>query len=174
MKIEDFDSPEEFHFYSWLIEANQHGLVSNIKPHPYSFRLSERVTIPFDKHMKTKIKTVNKFILHPHVYTPDFAFCIENDKIRELNLFVENHGKNGKFMIVDVKGGFSKFGDSKQFSINQKWTWDKYGVYVQKIVPEKLFNGSWVPEVCRYTPKQRKPVKKYDGCKTIAEFVGGL
>ena len=47
---------------------------------------------------------------------------------------------------------------------------DAPGVWV-KIVPEKLFKKSFVPEVCRFTPKRRQPVKKYFGVKTISEFL---
>lgn len=165
---ERFDSDEELEFYCWLKEAESRGLIKNIRCHKISFNLSEKATIPFQKHMKTKIKIVDKFILHDHVYSPDFDFTIIGEKLKKFNFFIENQYKS-KFMIVDVKGGFSKSVD--RFSINQKWVWSKYGLYVQKIVPEKLFKKTWVPEVCRLSPKQLKPVKKYIGCKNINEFM---
>ncbi len=170
MTRDEFDSDEELEFYCWLKEAELNGLISGILFHPHTFDLSSKATIKLDKIMKTKIKTVDKFILRPHVYTPDFEFCIESSLIYKLNILVENKTINRKFMLVDVKGTYSRYGDAKQFSINQKWVWDKYGIYVQKIVPEKLFLKSWVPEVCRLSPVQRKPVKKYIDCKTIGEF----
>lgn len=165
---EQFDSDEELEFYCWLKEAESSGLIKNIRCHKINFKLSDRATIRFDKHMKTKINTVDKFILHPHVYSPDFDFEIISEKLNKLNFFIENERK-GKFMIVDVKGGFSKSVD--RFSINQKWVWTKYGLYVQKIVPFKLFLKSFVPEICRFSPKQLKPVKKYVGVPTVNEFM---
>lgn len=168
----DFDSDEELEFWCWLKEAEKYGLVSDIKYQPPAFKLSDRATIKFDKHMKTKISTVNKFILHPHEYTPDFYFVIESIKIKKLNFFIENNGKHNDYMIVDVKGGFNKFGDPKQFSINQKWVFAKFGYYVQKVVPAKLFKASFVPEIARLTPKIKKPVEKYRGVLSISEFVG--
>ena len=168
-----FDSDEELEFWCWLKEAEARGIVSEIKYQPYTFSLSERATIKFDKYMKTKVKTVDKFILHPHEYTADYSFIIEHSKLLNLNFFVENwhHVPDEKFMVVDVKGTFSPNGDGKQFSINQKWVFDKYGVYVQKIVPEKLFKASFVPEIARLSPKQKKPRLKYIGVKNINEFM---
>jgi len=49
--------------------------------------------------------------------------------------------------------------------------WQKFRIYVEKIVPEKLFKKTWVPEACRWTPKQGKPVKKYVGVPVISEFL---
>lgn len=163
---EMFDSDEELEFYCWLKESEKFGLITDIRHEPKTFELSDRATIRFKKHLKTKTKMVDKFILHPHVYTPDFDFFISNDKLRALNFFVPNIGG---MMVVDVKGGFNKSGD--RFSVNQKWVWFKYGVYVQKIVPFTLFLKTWVPEVCRLTPKRREPALKYVGCKTITEFM---
>ena len=170
-----FDSDEELIFWCWLKEAEARGIVSDIKFHPYFFKLSDRATIKFDQYMKTKIKTVDKFILHPHEYTPDFYFIIEHHKISDLNFFVENQPLDGKYMVVDVKGTFSQNGDGKQFAINQKWVFDKYGVYVQKIVPSKLFRKSFGPKICRLTPKTLKPAmsKEYIGLKSINELMEG-
>lgn len=166
-----FDSDEELIFWCWLKEAEARGIISDIKFHPYFFKLSDRATIKFDQYMKTKVKTVDKFILHGAVYTPDFSFIIEHHKIHDLNYLVENGDYPEKYMVVDVKGTFSQNGDGKQFSTKQKWCYDKYGVYIQKIIPEKLFKVSWVPEIARFTPKTLKPVKKYVGFKTINEFM---
>ena len=42
---------------------------------------------------------------------------------------------------------------------------------MQKVIPEKLFKKTWVPEAARLSPKKRQPVKKYIGCKSIKEFI---
>ena len=162
----EMDSDEERQFYDWLIEAESVDLVSNIEYHPGSFTLAERASVQIEQQLKTKTKTVEKFLLHPHSYTPDFVFVW--------------HGLFSPFFTrqnctwVDVKGSFGLHGDSKQFRLNQKWMWARYGIYVNEVVPVKLFKKTWVPESCRWTPKQKKPVKKYVGCKTIDEFVYGI
>lgn len=39
---------------------------------------------------------------------------------------------------IDVKGQFAQHDGGRAFSLNQKWTWQKFGIYVSKVVP-KLF-----------------------------------
>ena len=57
--------------------------------------------------------------------------------------------------------------------VNVKWCYDKFDIYIEKIVPEKFFKKTWVPEQVRLTPKQKKPVKKYIGVPVISEFIKG-
>lgn len=163
IKPEGMDSDEERHFYSWLLEAEETGIVSDIEYQPRSFELSPRASMKIEKQLKTKTKMVDKFLLHPHKYTTDFSF--------------EWHGMGSPFVMikgmcwVDVKGTFNKYGDPKQFSINQKWIYQKYGIFINKVVPQKLFLKTFCPEACRYTPKRRDPVKKYIGTGTIHDFI---
>ena len=169
---EDFDSQEEYQFYEWLKEAEDNNLVSGIVYQPPSIELSERASVQYVKQLKTKTKVCDKFLFHPHSYTPDFYFELTTDALD--NVFVNPHltGKVG--VVVDVKGTFNKYGDPKQFSINQKWIYQKYGIYVHKIIPVKLFKKTWCPEVARLTPKRKDPVKKYIDVPVIRQFIEGL
>jgi hypothetical protein len=150
-----FDSEEEKQVAYWLNEADEAGLVSNVFYHIREYELSQRVT---DGN--------GRFLLHPHKYTPDFSFILETP----LKVF-QQFFKYQRDIVIDVKGSFSKYHDQKSFSINQKWVYAKYGVYVQKVIPEKLFKKTFVPEICRYTPTRKWFVKKYVGCKVISDFV---
>lgn len=170
MKRQYFDSDEEWHIHNWLHEAEAYGLVRDIVYQPGPFELAPRASVKVLKQLKTKTKEVDKFLFHPHTYTPDFAFTRVHDALT--GVFVHPQASlYGRRVTIDVKGGFNRFGDQKQFAINQKWMWQKFGIYVEKIVPEKLFKKTWVPEVCRLTPKQKKPVKKYIGVPTIETFL---
>lgn len=162
---EKMDSEEERQFYSWLLEAEEADLVSRIQYQPESFSLSGKASIQVEKKLKTKTKIVEIFLLGPHEYTPDFVFMWSGEKNHPFVSFATN------WAWVDVKGTFNRFGDQKQFSINQKWVYDKYRIYINKVVPEKLFKETWVPEACRFTPKQNKPVKKYIGCRTVNQYL---
>ena len=168
---EDFASDEELEVYCWLKETESFNLVSDIEYQPEAFSLCSRASVQVKKQLKTKIKMVDKFLFHAHVYTPDFEFEAMPAIGR---LFVSPLFAPNKPVVIDVKGSFNPYGDPKQFSINQKWVWDKYGVYVEKIVPEKLFKKSYVPEICRLTPKRRGPVKEYIGVPVIGQFVDNL
>jgi len=169
MNIQEFDSDEELQFYCWLIEAQKAGLLSGIIYQPEKFELSKRVAVKYQKQLKTKSKTVERFLFHPHSFTPDFRFTILSEILYPY--FVDTAYIGNTRVIVDVKGTFNKYGDPKQFSINQKWVMEKFGIYIEKIVPVKLFFKTWVPDACRWTPKQKKPVKKYIGVNTIEDFI---
>jgi len=163
----DFVSDEEFFVYHWLKEAERYGLVSDINYQPEPFILCPRASVPVTKRLKTKSKTVDKFLFHPHQYTADFQFVVSQGLS---HLFVSpQFGR--EVITIDVKGSFNLHGDPKQFAINCKWVWDKFNVHVEKIIPEKLFKKSFVPEICRFSPVLKKPVKKYLGVKTIKEYL---
>ena len=74
----DFASDEEFWVYHWLIEAEEHGLLCDITYQPGPFLLAERASVQATKQLKTKVKIIDKFLFHPHEYTPDFAFSLRS------------------------------------------------------------------------------------------------
>lgn len=160
------DSDEEKEFYEWLLEAEKFGLVSEIEYHEHEFELSEKFTMKVEKKLKTKTKIVDKFLLHPHKYTPDFVFKWHGDK--ELFIISEQDGN----CYVDIKGSFGKWHDDKQFSVNQKWVYKEYNIFVNKVVPSDLFIKTWVPESCRLSPKLKKPRKKFVHCLNIGQYLG--
>lgn len=167
-----FDSPEEFHFYHWLLEGQNHGLICNIKYHPATYQLADKATVKVEQKLKTGTKIIDKFMFHPHSYTPDFEFCCSFGVLD--HLFFGPLFLGTKTAIVDIKGKFSKHKDEKPFSLNQKWTWQKEKIHVQKIVPEKFFKETWVPKVCMFSRVKKQPVPKYIGCKNILEFIETL
>ena len=178
-----FDSQEELEFNEWLREARSLDLVATFIHHPPAFKLSPRVSYPALKQLKTKVKEVEAFLFHPHEYTPDFEVVLTGKGIRLLQdkgLLIwppprvmqgaRPLGLDSDHMFIDVKGGFSRFHDDKPFSINQKWVFDKYGIYVYKVIPEKWFKKSWIPLMALTSPKKGKIRDKYRGCNTINEI----
>jgi len=180
MKIEDFDSKEEWEFYNWLLEAEQHGLVSELEYQPQAYELSkpifykEVVQYKTKKLLKEKQKIVNRTLMRGCEYTPDFRFNVHNSVIQ--SIIKNKHTYAYNKTIVDTKGapGTGKSGKNisyATFPVKQKWLYQTQGIYVEKVVPENLFKETWVPEVARYTEKLRKVQKKYRGVPTIKEFV---
>jgi hypothetical protein len=179
----EFDSREEIEFYMWLEEAFEHELITGSEYQPKSYCLSKKQTRMELKQLKTKKKRVEKHLLHPHKYTADFRFGLTR-KGKEIALpFIynevieEDYDELGKIYfrhynaVVDIKGSFNQHGGDREFSINQKWVFDKYGVYINKVVPEKLFKATWCPAEARLTEKTKQVKKKYEKCKTIQEFM---
>ena len=155
-----FDSVEEEWFSKWLGTAEKRGMVEGIIYHPSSVLLSPKQTILEEVKLNTKTKTVDKFLLHPHRYTPEFAFYITEF----INKY--NHGLipyKERIVFVDVKGVFvggRHNNSSITFPISQKWVYEKYGIYINKVVPEKFFKNTFVPKEITIG-KTGKPLKKW-------------
>ena len=162
-----FDSLEEEWFSVWLGTAEKKGMVENIIYHPPSFILSERQSLKVTKQLKTKTKTIDKFLLHPHKYTPDFVFY-KRDPLDQFDHGLINCDKS--IVFVDVKGSFSggrNNNSSITFPISQKWVYVKYGIYINKVIPDKFFQKTFVPKSVAYG-KRGQVLKRWSGC-TILE-----
>jgi hypothetical protein len=170
----DFKSDEELFFWCWLKESESKKLVDNIKYESRVFELAPRASIEYERQLKTKTKVCDKFLFHKHAYTPDFEFRVIHDSLDQY--FVNTAYLVLNWILVDVKGSFNQHGDPKQFSINQKWMYDKFDIYIQKIVPEKFFKLAFAPDIFLKTPKTGKlsTSKKVIGCKNIEEYMDTL
>ena len=141
-------------------------MVESIIYHPSSFLLSVRQTIKITKQLKTKTKTIDKFLLHPHRYTPDFVFY-KRDLLDQYKHDLIDCNK--RIVFVDVKGAF--FGgrnnnSSITFPISQKGVYSKYGVYVNKVIPEKFFKKTFVPKSVAYG-KRGQLLKRWSSCSVL-------
>lgn len=157
-----YDSHEEVYFAKWLDEAVKFGIIKDYEYQPNSFLLSEKKTNAFNKHL-----------LHKHIYTADFKFrTVSNYVNKEFYGLIGSEIKkvsNNEF-IIDIKGGFNRHGGDRGFSINQKWVAKEYNLFVNKVVPEKFFKKSWIPEnIRKYNLRTGEPLKKWLGCKTYKE-----
>lgn len=166
----EFDSGEELEFYQWVKEAKDSGFITKWSYHPDPFILSEKKSITEVVQLKTKVKTVEKHLLHPHQYTPDFIiFPTDLFNSTFKHKLISTSPDNS--LVIDIKGSFQRFDGQRSFSINQKWVMEKYNVYINKVTPETLFKSTWVPESVRYTPKTKKLRSKYKNIKTLNEIL---
>lgn len=166
----EFDSNEEIEFYHWIQEAMEYGFIKDFSYNVKSYDLSPKVSVNIEKQLKTKTKIVSKHLLNAHIYTPDFIFEVGE----KFPLLEDKHGlysPDGTF-VIDVKGSFQLHDGSRSFSMNQKWMYDKYGIYVNKVIPKKFFSKTWVPEKCRFTEKTRKERACYKGIPTLIDKFG--
>lgn len=143
----EFDSQEEVEFYCWCKELQAEHMIESFVYHPEPFVLSERKTTRNIINGKSK----ESFLLGKHEYTPDFVLTIKSEhkdyffvkaeleihktfldwiKRDDVKLY-----KDDKYYIwIDIKGSFNKYGGDRGFSINQKWVYDKFGIYVNKVL----------------------------------------
>ena len=175
-----FDSNEEREFHWWCEEAKEDGLLRSFSYHPESFELSKSVWVDVVKQMKTKLKPDKMFLLHDHEYTPDYQLWF-NTRLLESRLKVLKSSCIQDVLMgttigtlyevwVDVKGGYSTFDDGRTFSINVKWMWQAYKLYMNKVIPKQHFKQFWLPERAKWTEKTRELKTPYIGLRNRDGF----
>jgi len=168
----EYDSKEELYFSWWLIELELNGYIESWKYQPKPFPLSDKVYIHWQKQLKTKTKKMIKTMLQEHKYQADFLirwtekargifFASElNQNVMAYPFVADEIGDKRYYRsIVDVKGTFSRNDAWRRFSIDQKWVWQKFNIYVHKVIPVKLFKQTFTPLRYLQTDKSRKSRK---------------
>jgi len=173
----EFKSDEEKQFADWLEEAKLHGLVSAFEYEPKTFDL-----IPA-KHYTETVQTkrnltqeVERSLLNDLQYTPDFKIQISDVGLPILTEIFKKSirtAENPHIVWVDTKGKFSRNDGNRSFSIIQKIFYDVHNIYVEKVVPEKLFEKTFSPESVRWMKSRKLPTKTKIGTttRTVAEFL---
>nr|DAP95111.1 MAG TPA: Endonuclease [Caudoviricetes sp.] len=115
----EFDSRDEMNRYIELMDMEKSGLISGLR-RQYSFMLIPRQSKMVVKHLKTKDKTVEKFLENPAIYTCDFLY-------KEGNIYV----------IEDTKSWFSR-SQADDYPLRRK-------LMVQKIqIHNVKGHGQWI------------------------------
>lgn len=171
----EFDSQDEIEFYIWLKCMESMGMVCSIAVHPRTYVLFEGERFSMKETMKTKVKQVERSVLQPHTYTPDFQFHSADARLGYLiNMYPAYPGPMATAYIVDVKNkAYSIYNNHREFSINQKWMQQKNGTHVNMVDPRKLFKQTFVPEEIRYMKNRKVPTvrKPFIKCPTEQEFI---
>ena len=174
-----FKSSEEKHFSWFLDDLIDHGYAKQWWYEPKTYVLSEDIKYDWVKEtqLKTKLKVENKesTFLRGHVYTPDFCIKWDHSSVDKLwssvGLTRPLHGDKHGYSFIDTKGSFDPHNMTRLFRINQKWMWDKLGIYVQDIVPQKLFEKTFTPQRYLMTDKmvQKRNIKWK--VKTVTQYM---
>ena len=189
----EFDSDEEKYMYWWLKELQDLGYISKIVHQPKPFDLSEPIWVDYYQQMKTKGKYVPEEILKGHIYTPDYYIewnshidkfnIVTTDMVSDLRkkksaslqfiLSQINEDTKHYYSYIEVKPSYDMNNMTRLAKINQKWVWEKYGIFVNIVIPEKHFNKTFTPERFITTNKSGKLRKiKYKNVINSKEFLG--
>ena len=142
-RTDGFDSDEEIYFTWYLDELKANGYIREYRYHPPTYKLSEGQTYQSVKQLTTKLKYDDHTLLQSHRYTPDFmiywtdiSLGVFNKPIRSTvpHEFLKAHfwaheATGERFSIIDVKPLFDMQNMTRQFIINQKILFEKWGVY---------------------------------------------
>lgn len=148
-----YESDEEMYFLLWAFELKDKGIISSID-RGESIELFDGYKESYTKttilKTKTKVEEKTKTILNPHIYTPDFKIIWASNPI-----FPEAK-KGCNYSLIEVKPDFDQNNMERAFKINQKWVFDKLGIYITLIKPNKLFAETFTPTRYLITNKSGK------------------
>jgi hypothetical protein len=150
------DSQEEVDFVNWACEAHRLSVIQDFQYQPPPFGLFEAVWYD-DQAGKQRC------LFREHVYTPDFIVQFDPQAwpqlAKEFKVPLSASRLPSVSAYLDVKGTFAQHDGGRAFSLNQKWTWQKFGVYVSKVVPKafcRKFGVAAASMKSRLTGKVRK------------------
>jgi hypothetical protein len=188
-----YKNKEELYFSYYLDELKKYDIIDSYTYEEETFKLSEDIKYTHMKYtqLKTKVKkqAITKSLLKPCTYTPDFIILANSPTDGFFNIAANNPifiSTNDLKCYVDVKGMFAGRTNSTQytFPLKQKWMYQKYNIYTNKVVPEKLFAKTFTPkkvieEEIFKRDNVKKGIKKGDSklkfeVKTIEEYLKSI
>lgn len=159
------DSNEEIDTLNWLNEAIKLGIIIDYVYQPSSLKL-------FDPVDYINIDGKKRCLFREHVYSPDFLIKFNPSKFpqlaKEFKLTNQQSSLKEFEIQIDVKGTFNK--TERSFSLNQKWCWQKFKIYIYKLVPKEFFKKMGCPKTSFYTKKTNKVRKNFVGCKSLEQI----
>lgn len=161
------DSAEECDTLAWLTEACKLSVINDFSYQPPSFQL-------FDSVKYQDINNKPKTLFREHEYTPDWVLSFSPAKqlllAKEFKVQYSELSNANCSVFIDVKGIFAKNDGGRSFSINQKWIYDKFKIYIYKLIPKNFFEIFGVPEKCILTQKTKKPRKIFENFKKMTDI----
>lgn len=180
----EYDSLDELAILQWLFELKRHGYIKHIK-RADSYLLSNSLVNNYAESVKkVSSKPCVQTLLHGHSYTPEFKVIWDYKKSCED--FVWDFHAESKFdkifigkksveipnefeTYIEVKPSFDQNNMERLFKLNQKWMWDKHGIFVNLIKVKDLFPTTFTPKEYLTTPTGRRRVLKWKP-KNVYQF----
>ena len=158
--MSEFASMEEQYFQWYLDELIKHGFVRGFKYQPKPFSLFKGAEISWLEIKKTKTKEHTQSLLSGHKYQADFIIYwdksaellfygsfnqVMNQSLKKFPFIANYDEKLGFYTVLDVKGNYNQNDAWRRFSIDQKWVFHTYKIYVQKIIPAPSGKDKFIP-----------------------------
>lgn len=160
----DCDSMEEKMFLYWCEELIQAGYIQKVE-RARSYILTDGVTNSYAKQMKTKSKSCTECLLKPSSYNPDFEILWTDKGLDKFCWTIGSNSKKNRIFIndfmsevkdhkttVEVKGSFNAENMIRLFQNNRKFLYQRHNVFVNLVVPDKLFEETFIPAKAMLTP----------------------
>lgn len=164
------DSAEEIYFLYWAEELKDRGYIKTIKR---GIPISLTYGLKVNQHTGKKKTTIKeKTLIRPSVYTPDFVleFTEKGSKmvytVSEIyrdTLFIGRNVGSSYIVHIEIKPIFNMQNMTRVFAMNQKFLFDKYGIYANLVKVPEIFKTTFLPKKYMLTPtgKNKKINFKY-------------
>lgn len=176
-----YESDNELHCLYLLFELKEAGYIEKIE-RAQTFSLTEGFKNTYlERDKKGKEVQKSQIILRPSVYTPEFkvtwtnkgsifhSSIDTNEKVT--NSFISHKEKRKNITYIEAKSsGFDFNNMTRLFKSNQKFLFDKYGIYINLFQPEDWFKKYFTPEKYLKT-KTGKPRKIKFEVKSLKNFI---
>jgi len=180
----NFDSLEEIYFNEYLKELKEEGYILD-----FFYNTKEYEIFPssnsFYNFLNKKGNTIKKnvHLLFSLSYTYDFKIVWDkkSEGLFYINLEETYDKKINKHFIclekdvsyIDVKGSFigQHNNSAITFPIKQKILYNIKNIYIQKIIPQKLFKSTFLPKKLFFTEKTKKLKKWNFPTKNLNEYI---
>lgn len=190
-----FDSINEMWFVWFCQELLSAGYLEEVWLYPVKFSLAEKTSFSYLKHLKTKTKIKSRSLVGCHVYTPDFmlvwsvkAMGIFYSPWKELFAYDPSipflaesfkvKGRTKTVSFVEVKAAHSRYNMDKYFFMNQKWTLQRFNVFVNLVrlsnKAKSFFDAVFTPQRFLLTDVTKNPRTLHYKPKTLSDFVESL
>lgn len=182
----EYESNEELLVIQWLLELQEAGYVEKIG-RAQTFELSTGWSNSYyeEKQLKTKTKEVLKVqtLMQGHVYTPEFRIVWNNDKLVDkkwtpmqkfTKTLIGDYEEKELVTYLEIKPAYDQNNMTRLFKLNQKWMYDKHGIYVNLLEPYSLFTKTFTPEAAKLTPTGKPRKVNWEPVRTIQEYLNTL
>jgi hypothetical protein len=191
------DSDIEYGFCCWCEALKQMGFILDYVIQPNKFIMLESFTIDCTVKSGKKENIENKTLLEESGYTSDFEIKWNPEKyiwlMKRLNwtqrklLLPMDIGTYSLFdweqcrqresipVMIDVKGsndtrGAATASSNLRFSYQRKLLFHANNIFTCKVIPDKLYKCTFVPDGWNTSPKTGKRFKRYNSYPSQEEF----
>lgn len=183
----NFRSDEEVFFQWYIDDLIEAGFIEKFNYEQETYTIFDQLKLPWMKQMKTKVAQKEFEAIKPSTYTPDFNIYwtdeakgifingIPSEKMPYFAgaefLDLTDQGRS----VLDVKGADNTFGKKNSsiytFPLKQRMMWLVHNIYVQKVVPQQLFQKTFTPYRYTLTNQSGKKRKLQWESMNVYEYV---
>ena len=183
------DSDEETFFEWWMTDLIRFGVIESYEAQPDPFLLSSRKTyVKVSPRVRVPDVEKDTILMHGHHYTCDYKIVWGKNSSflhqgfpkktyeKGLKQFISHKNADGKYVsYVEVKPIWDMENMTRLFRINQKWVYDKLGLYVNLVkIGDKanaLFAKTFTPSRYVFTNVKRQERKTKHFSKVVEEYL---